>query len=110
MRLPSPISIAQVLVAGAVATAIPIDPFDFEFQCSTVGMDGACPVIDCMMKKNCLTSGCTECVAACGDSGCSNVEADCMLVGLVCRCWCSANALQQGSVNVKDIEQKTFVA
>jgi hypothetical protein len=91
-----------LLTTLQVATAAPVDQREYP-TCAKVDMNGPCPVIDCMMD-NCLAAGCTECVAACGASGCANVEADCMASGLVCRCYCSHQALNQQLV--KD----TFIA
>jgi hypothetical protein len=87
MTIVKTIVLLAIVSTCTIASPMPIAPP----QCRRVGMNGGCPVIDCL-AENCLKSGCVDCLDECESVNCAAVDVECMSEGLVCRCVCGGIA------------------
>src|SRR5271156_4723804 len=83
MTIVKTIVLVAIVSTCTIAVPMPIAPP----QCRRVGMNGGCPVIDCL-TENCLNFGCENCLEECEGVNCATMNVECMSEGLVCRCVC----------------------
>src|ERR1700733_9871916 len=76
MTIVKTIVLLAIVSTCTIASPMPIAPP----QCRRVGMNGGCPVIDCL-AENCLKSGCVDCLDECESVNCAAVDVECMSEG-----------------------------